>query len=79
MWRRRIRLAGDVAEGAPGGRDLRSVITSTKLLARLNEVNAGWTTSPFLFGFNLANLWQLDVQPAQALIRQEQAPGAGCG
>ncbi len=54
--------------------ELRSVITSTKLLARLNEVNAGWTTSPFLFGFNLANLWQLDVQPAQALIRQEQAP-----
>lgn len=54
--------------------NLRSIITSTKLLARLNEVNAGWTTSPFLFGFNLANLWQLDAEPARALVRQEQAP-----
>ncbi len=39
--------------------NLRCIVTSTKLLAQLNEVNAGWTTSPFLFGFNLANLWQL--------------------
>ena len=54
--------------------NLRCVVTSTKLLARLNEVNAGWTTSPFLFGFNLANLWQLDLEAAHALIRQEQSP-----
>ena len=54
--------------------NLRSIITSTKLLARLNEVNAAWTTSPFLFGFNLANLWQLEAEPAHALIRQLQAP-----
>ena len=52
---------------------LRSVITSTKLLARLNDISAGWTTSPFFFGFNLANLWQLDLASAHALIRQEQS------
>lgn len=54
--------------------NLRCVLTSTKLLAQLNEMNAGWTTSPFLFGFNLANLWQLDLEAARALIRQEQSP-----
>lgn len=54
--------------------NLRCIVTSTKLLAQLNEVNAGWTTSPFLFGFNLANLWQLDLEAAHALIRQEQSP-----
>jgi len=53
--------------------NLRSIVTSTKLLAQLNEMNAGWTTSPFLFGFNLANLWQLDLEAAHALIRQEQS------
>jgi len=54
--------------------NLRCIVTSTKLLAQLNEMNAGWTTSPFLFGFNLANLWQLDLEAAHALIRQEQSP-----
>ncbi len=54
--------------------NLHCIVTSTKLLAQLNEVNAGWTTSPFLFGFNLANLWQLDLEAAHALIRQEQSP-----
>jgi hypothetical protein len=53
--------------------NMRSVITSTKLLARLNEISADWTTSPFFFGFNLANLWQLDLVSAYALIRQEQS------
>lgn len=65
-WLARLRKA--LQEGS-----LRSIITSTKLLARLNEINAGWTTSPFFFGFNLANLWQLDLRPAESLIRQEQA------
>ena len=54
--------------------NLRCIVTSTKLLAQLNEMNAGWTTSPFLFGFNLANLWQLDLEAAHALIRQDQSP-----
>ena len=53
--------------------NLRSIITSTKQLARLNVTNAGWTTSPFLFGFNLANLWQLDREPSLALIRQRKS------
>ncbi len=53
---------------------LRTIVTSTKFLAKLNEANAGWTTSPFLFGFNLANLWTLDREAAIALILQSQAP-----
>ncbi|OUC04916.1 hypothetical protein RY27_30440, partial [Litorilinea aerophila] len=52
----------------------RTIITSTKLLARLNDLSAGWTTSPFLFGFSLVNLWKLDVNASVALIRQTQSP-----
>ena len=50
----------------------RTIITATKLLARLNDVSAEWTTSPFLFGFNLVNLWSLDPAAAEGLIRQTQ-------
>ncbi|MEZ4706628.1 MAG: ATP-binding protein [Caldilineaceae bacterium] len=50
----------------------RTVITSTKLLSKLNEVNMDWSTSPFLFGFSLANLWRLDPQASLALIKQQQ-------
>lgn len=52
---------------------VRTIVTSTKLLAELNQVSAAWTTSPFLFGFNLANLMPLDAEASEALIRQLQA------
>ncbi len=51
----------------------KTVMASTKLLVRLNELTADWPTSPFLFGFNLANLWSLDDEAATALIEQRQA------
>lgn len=52
---------------------VRTIVTSTKLLAELNQVSAQWRTSPFLFGFNLANLMPLDAEASEALIRQLQA------
>jgi hypothetical protein len=52
---------------------MKTVMASTKLLVRLNELTADWPTSPFLFGFNLANLWSLDDESALALIEQHQA------
>jgi hypothetical protein len=52
---------------------MKTVMASTKLLVRLNELTADWPTSPFLFGFNLANLWSLDDEAAMALIEQHQA------
>lgn len=52
---------------------LRTIITSTKLLTRLSTVSTEWETSPFLFGFNMANLWTLEREAAIALIRQTQA------
>ena len=51
---------------------LRTIITSTKLLAQLNAVSKQWKTSPFLFGLNLANLWKLDADASRDLIRQSQ-------
>ncbi len=51
----------------------RTVMTSTKLLSHLNDLTSGWTTSPFLFGFSLVNLWSLDYDSAVALVRQAQA------
>ena len=53
---------------------LRTVITSTKLLAQLNVVSQQWKTSPFLFGLNLANLWKLDDGACRALVKQAQLP-----
>ena len=50
----------------------RTVITSTKLLTQLNEISLDWNTSPFLFGFNLANLWSLDPDSARDLVEQNQ-------
>jgi len=50
----------------------RTVLTATKQLMQLNELMRDWLTSPFLFGFNLVNLWSLDVEATQALIRQDQ-------
>jgi hypothetical protein len=52
---------------------IRTVLTSTRLLSRLNHLNAGWDTSPFLFGFQLVNLWALGSDMSAALIRQTQA------
>jgi len=51
---------------------VRTVMTSTKLLAELNKLNSEWTTSPFLFGFNLVNLTRLDEMPSRALVKQLQ-------
>lgn len=50
----------------------RTILTATKQLTLLNEMMQDWLTSPFLFGFNLVNLWSLDIEATQALIRQEQ-------
>lgn len=51
----------------------RTVITSTKLLSQLNNVGPDYSTSPFLFGFSLVNLWSLDIHASTALARQEQS------
>ncbi len=53
---------------------LRVVLTSTKVLSRINALNADWETSPFLFGFGLRNLTRLDDESTLALIRQAQDP-----
>jgi len=50
----------------------RTIMTATKQLMQLNEMMRDWLTSPFLFGFNLVNLWSLDIDATQALIQQEQ-------
>ncbi|HRJ43374.1 MAG: ATP-binding protein [Caldilineaceae bacterium] len=50
----------------------RTILTATKQLMHLNELMRDWLTSPFLFGFNLVNLWSLDIDAAQSLVRQEQ-------
>jgi hypothetical protein len=62
------RLRKTLQDGA-----FKTVITSTKLLAQLNEITAAWETSPFLLGFNMVNLWSLDMDSATALIEQKQA------
>ena len=51
---------------------VRTVMTSTKLLAELNHLNSEWPTSPFLFGFNLVSLTRLEENAARALVRQLQ-------
>ncbi len=52
---------------------LKTILASTKLLVRLNELTADWPTSPFLFGFNMVNLWSLDPDSAVELIEQRQS------
>jgi hypothetical protein len=51
---------------------VRTIMTSTKLLAELNKLTSEWTTSPFLFGFNLVSLTRLDEDAARALVCQLQ-------
>lgn len=51
----------------------KTIIASTKLLVQLNELTTDWPTSPFLFGFNLVNLWSLDQDAAVTLLEQRQA------
>ena len=51
----------------------RTILTSTKLLAQLNEITADWETSPFLFGFSMVNLWSLDDDAAAGLVEQRQS------
>lgn len=53
-------------------RRIRTVMTSTRLLSRLNHLHAAWDTSPFLFGFQMVNLWTMGNVAAEALIRQLQ-------
>lgn len=53
---------------------LRVVMTSTKILSQVNELNQNWQTSPFLFGFGLRNLKGLADEAALALIRHSQDP-----
>ncbi len=50
----------------------RTIVTATKLLARLNEPDTSWNTSPFLFGFRLVSLWNLDPESSANLVRQSQ-------
>lgn len=52
---------------------VRTIMTSTQLLAQLNPISSQWNTSPFLFGFTLANLSKLDDRASRALIYQTQA------
>ena len=54
----------------------KTVLTSTKVLAQLNQITADWDTSPFLFGFSMLNLWSLDADAAIALIEQRQTEHA---
>jgi hypothetical protein len=51
----------------------RTIITSTKALMQLNDLNSRWLTSPFLFGVSLANLWSLDSESAAELVLQKQS------
>ncbi|HEY64350.1 MAG TPA: hypothetical protein G4O02_07230 [Caldilineae bacterium] len=55
------------------GQGLRVIMTSTKMLTKLNDLCRDWNTSPFLFGFGLRNLWELDWRSAADLIRQTQS------
>ncbi len=50
----------------------RTIVTATKLLARLNEQDTSWNTSPFLFGFRLISLQNLDPESSANLVRQSQ-------
>jgi len=52
----------------------RTILTATTRLSELNELMRDWLTSPFLFGFNMINLWSLDVDSARSLVRQDQGP-----
>jgi len=52
--------------------EYRTILTATKQLMELNELMRDWLTSPFLFGFNLVNLWSLDVDATRKLIQQAQ-------
>ena len=52
---------------------MRTIMTSTKLLMQLNDLTRNWLTSPFLFGFTLVNLWNLEPEASVSLVLQEQS------
>lgn len=52
----------------------RTILAATTRLTELNESMRTWLTSPFLFGFNMINLWSLDMDSARSLVRQGQGP-----
>jgi hypothetical protein len=54
------------------GQGLRVIMTSTKALAEINDLCNDWPTSPFLFGFSLCSLWEMDWLSSRALICQDQ-------
>ena len=73
-----IRIARATGRGLDSSRvlqdgRLRTIMTSTKLLAELNRLSQEWATSPFLFGFGLVNVTPLDEASARSLIRQRQS------
>jgi hypothetical protein len=58
-----------------GGAGLRVIFASTRQIYRMHDVCREWTTSPFLSGFDMSQtLGSLDVEAAEALILQTQAP-----
>lgn len=65
-WLARLRKALQEGNG-------RTILASTQYFSRLNDVSVGWTTSPFLFGFQQLNLWTLDARGAAELARQTQS------
>ena len=59
-----------------GGAGLRVVFASTRQIYRMHDVCRDWPTSPFLSGFDMSQtLGSLDLEAAEALILQTQAPG----
>jgi hypothetical protein len=52
---------------------LRTVVSSTKLLAQLHLVSQVWNSGQFLTGFQLINLGKVDDEAARGLVRQAQS------
>lgn len=51
----------------------KTIVASTRLLAQLNPVTATLQHGPFLSGFTIMNLWNLDTDAAVALVEQRQS------
>jgi len=54
--------------------NLRVILSSTKVFARINEITRYWETSTFLQDFAPRNLAGLEPVEAEALVRQVQGP-----
>jgi hypothetical protein len=64
-WIERLRSALTGGNG-------KTIVASTKLLAQLNQVTATSQRGPFLSGFTIMHLWNLDTDAAVALVEQRQ-------